>query len=65
MGHRRSATAKLPPALAHSKNGMPLALVAGATVMVELTDAPAGVTLTGENEQLSPDGSPEQLKLTA
>jgi len=33
-------------------------------VMVELTAAPDGVTEDGANEHASPDGRPEQVKLT-
>jgi hypothetical protein len=34
-------------------------------LIVDMTAALDGVTVDGENEQLSPDGRPEQLKLTA
>jgi hypothetical protein len=34
-------------------------------VITELTTAPAGVTVDGENEQVSPEGRPEHAKLTA
>jgi hypothetical protein len=43
----------------------PVALALGEMVIVELTAAADGVIVDGVNEQVSPEGRPEQLKLTA
>ena len=63
-GHTRSANAS--PVVAFSQRGNPELLAAPVVVivMVELTAALAGVTVDGENEHVSPEGRPEQPKLT-
>ena len=64
-GNRRSANASPRPAFCQGSNREAFALALGAMVMVDVTAALDGVTVDGENVQVSPEGRPEQVKLTA
>ena len=64
-GQSISANAIPSPSFSHGRAFSFFALDAEAIVRVVLAAAPAGVTVGGEKEQASPEGSPEQLKLTA
>ena len=64
-GQSSSAKANPSPTFPHSRNLSFFAPVAAAMVRVVLAIAPDGITVCGEKEQLSPEGRPEQLKLTA
>lgn len=63
MGQISRANATPPPIF--SQRSSLVAPVVSAMVIAEVTAAPDGVTVDGENEQLSPEGSPVQLKFTA
>ena len=67
LRNRHSMQLKMspPPVFAHNGVDVALAIDAGPIVKVEVTAAPAGVTVDGENEQPSPEGKPEQLNLIA
>src|ERR1700743_1664544 len=64
-GQSSSANAIPAPTFSHDRNFSFFAELAAAMVRVVLTATPVGVTVCGEKEQLSPEGSPEQVKLTA
>ena len=64
-GQRRSPSASPAPAFCQGSDREAAALALDAMLIVDMTAALDGVTVDGENEQLSPDGRPEQLKLTA
>ena len=67
IGHNKSAIETPDVILAHNGSDCDsflAELVPDAIVSAEVTGAPEGVTVAGEKEQLSPDGSPEQLKAT-
>ena len=60
-GHRRSASASPAPAFCQGNDREAAALALDAMLIVDVTAGLDGVTVDGENEQLSPDGRPEQL----